>query len=215
MNSSRSKLIWYAAIALVAVVLGMRFLGGGSESGAASVALDGAPRATHVAATRTHERAWVHVAGAVRRPGLVRVRADARVGQAVDAAGGLTRRADLTAINLAATIKDGQQVIVPVRGKSAAAAAGTAPAPTASAPPAPTAGAPPATAASPTPAAKISLASATVEQLDTLDGIGPALAQRIVAWRDAHGGFRSVDQLGEVEGIGEKRLQALKTAVVP
>ena len=205
MAESRSKLIWYLAAAFVAVVLGLRLLGGDGNSGAASVAVDASPRPTHAASvrTRSHPRVWVHVAGAVRRPGLVRVRADARVGQAVDAAGGVTRRADLTAINLAATIKDGQQVIVPLRGK----AAGTAVAPTVGA-------APPAAAGS-APGAKISLATATVEQLDTLDGIGPALAQRIVAWRDAHGGFRSVDQLGEVEGIGDKRLQALKAAVVP
>jgi competence protein ComEA len=203
MDRSRSKLIWYIAPAFVAVVVGLRLLGGGSDSGAASVAIDGVPRATPVASARARGRVWVHVAGAVRHPGLVRVRADARVGQAVDAAGGLTQRADLTAINLAATIKDGQQVIVPVRGKVPAAAA-----PTGGAPSAPPAGAPAA-------GAKISLATATVEQLDTLDGIGPALAQRIVAWRDAHGGFQSVDQLGEVEGIGDKRLQALKAAVVP
>jgi competence protein ComEA len=193
MAESRSKLIWYAAAAFVAVVLGLRLLSGGSESGAASVAVDETPHATRVPSARA--RVWVHVAGAVKRPGLVRVRANTRVGQAVDAAGGLTRRADLTAINLAGTVKDGQQVIVPVRGATAPSAN---PAPGELA-----------------PGTKISLATATVEQLDTLDGIGPALAQRIVAWRNAHGGFRSVDQLGEVEGIGEKRLQALKAAVVP
>jgi competence protein ComEA len=204
MDESRSKLIWYVAVAVLAAVLGMRLLGGGSDSGAASVVVDGGPRTARAGAggARASTRVWIHVAGAVRRPGLVRVRADSRVGQAVDAAGGLTRRADLTAINLAGTVKDGQQVIVPVRGKSAAAAPATT-------------GAPPATTAAPPPGAKISLATATVEQLDTLDGIGPALAQRIVAWRDAHGGFRSVDQLGEVEGIGAKRLQALRAAVVP
>ena len=102
----------------------------------------------------------------------------------------------MATINLAATIKDGQQVIVPPRGRGGGGAV-------------PTVGAPsPATPGS-APGAKISLATATVEQLDTLDGIGPALAQRIVAWRDAHGGFRSVDQLGEVEGIGDKRLRRL------
>src|SRR4051794_40005805 len=133
MAASRSKLIWYLAAAFVAVILGLRLLGGGSDSGAASVAVDGTPRETHAASVRppAHPRVWVHIAGAVRHPGLVRVRADARVGQAVDAAGGLTRRADLTAINLAGTIKDGQQVIVPIRGKGSGATA----APTAGAAP--------------------------------------------------------------------------------
>lgn len=204
MDESRSKLIWYVAAAVVALLLGLRLIGGGSDSGAASVAVDGAPSAPRAASARPRARVWVHVAGAVKHPGLVRVRADARVGQAVDAAGGLTRRADLTAINLAGTIKDGRQVIVPVRGKPAATAA----APTTGGGASPTTGAPPS-------GAKISLATATLEQLDGLDGIGPALAQRIIAWRDAHGGFRSVDQLGEVEGIGDKRLLALKAAVVP
>lgn len=205
MDETRSKLIWYAAAGLVAVLLGMRLFGGGGDTGAASVAVDGATARGPGTGGRASTKVWVHVAGAVKRPGLYRVRVDARVGLAVDAAGGLTRRADLTAINLAATVKDGQQVIVPVRGRAGATAVAPA------GPPAP--GAP--TAAAPATAAKISLATATVEQLDTLDGIGPALAQRIVAWRDTHGGFRSVDQLGEVDGIGDKRLQALKAAVVP
>jgi competence protein ComEA len=205
MDESRSKLIWYAVAGLIAVVIGLRFLGGGDDTGPASVAVDGAPALSRTKSTRSGAKLWVHVAGAVRRPGLYRVRVDARVGAAVDRAGGLTRRADLTSINLAATLKDGQQVIVPVRGKGAATAAG----------PGATATTPGATATAPAAGSKISLATATVEQLDTLDGIGPALAQRIVAWRDAHGGFQSVDQLGEVEGIGEKRLQSLKAAVVP
>jgi competence protein ComEA len=63
--------------------------------------------------------------------------------------------------------------------------------------------------------ARLSLGSATAEQLDTLDGIGPTLAQRIVQWRDTHGGFQSVEQLREVEGIGDKRFQSLRAAVTP
>jgi competence protein ComEA len=212
----RRNLFPYVAGAVVVVLLALRALGGaGGGAEASSVALDGArtgsaaPRAAASGASR--ERLWVHVAGAVRHPGLYRVDANARAGTAVDAAGGLTRRADLRAINLAATVRDGQQIIVPARGEGAAAGApvagarGTAPGPAPGGDPvAASAGGP-----------KISLSSATVEQLDTLDGIGPTLAQRIVAWRDAHGGFQSVEQLREVEGIGDKRFQALKTAVQP
>lgn len=146
---------------------------------------------------------YVHVAGAVARPGLYRVPPGSRVAAAVDAAGGLARRADPAGVNLAALLQDGQQVLVPARGRAPAGGAGTGPGSAG----APAAGAP--------AEAKISLSSATVEQLDTLDGIGPTLAARIVEYRDAHGGFRSVDELREVDGIGDKRLASLRDAVRP
>jgi competence protein ComEA len=216
-DERRSRLIWLAVGAVCLALLGWRVLGLGGGAGggdaATRVAVDGAGAPAAAAPARPGRRGarlWIHVAGAVRRPGLYRVRADARVGAAVDRAGGFTRRADLTRINFAATLRDGQQVIVPVRGAApapAAPAAPTAPGGAAAPAPAPGAGA--------VPGAKISLSTATAAQLDGLDGIGPTLAQRIVAWRDAHGGFKSVDQLREVEGIGEKRFEALKAAVVP
>jgi competence protein ComEA len=130
---------------------------------------------------------------------------DARAGSAVDAAGGLARKADLRAINLAATVRDGQQIVVPARGERPPVAA--------TAPSGPGAGG--SQPAGTSSGAKVSLATATVEQLDTLDGIGPTLAKRILEWRDAHGGFESVDQLREVEGIGEKRFESLRAAVQP
>jgi competence protein ComEA len=144
----------------------------------------------------------VHVAGTVRRPGLYRIAAGARVGAAVDAAGGPGRRADLRAINLAAKVQDGQQIVVPARGERAVSSS------------APTAGGDPTRPAT-APGAKLSLSSATVDQLDALDGIGPTLAKRIVEWREAHGGFTALEQLREVEGIGEKRFEALREAVEP
>jgi competence protein ComEA len=106
----------------------------------------------------------------------------------------------MTAVNLAAPVRDGQQVVVPVRG-----AGGTA----ASAPTAPGGGGPSAGGR------RLSLSQATPEQLDELDGIGPALAARIVEHRTARGGFRSVDELRQVEGIGPKRFEALRGAVDP
>ena len=141
----------------------------------------------------TGSRVYVHVAGAVRRPGLYVLTGGARVAAAISRAGGPTRRADLTGTNLAARVQDGQQIVVAVRGRPVAAA---------------TPGG--ATAAGTGP---ISLASATQAQLEELDGIGPALASRIIEYRDAHGGFRSVEELGEVDGIGEKRLAALRMQV--
>jgi competence protein ComEA len=201
----RRSLFPYALAGVVLVLFLVRLLagGGGAEAGP-SVALDGpgarADKPRGGAGSR-EQRIWVHVAGAVARPGLYRVDAGARAGEAVDAAGGLTRRADLRAVNLASTVRDGQQVIVPARGEAAAASGAAGPS---------------AGAGGERPAgAKLSLASATVEQLDALDGIGPTLAKRIVDWRDANGGFRSVDQLREVDGIGEKRFESLRAAVEP
>jgi competence protein ComEA len=119
----------------------------------------------------------------------------------VERAGGLTGRADQAGVNLVAPLRDGQQVIVPRRGAAGATGTGGA-----------ASGAAGATGA---PATPVSLSSATVEQLDTLDGIGPTLAQRIVQYRQAHGGFRSIDELRQVTGIGEKRMAALRKAVAP
>ena len=153
------------------------------------------PAAARPPRQRPAARAFVHVAGAVRRPGLYRVREGARVAVALARAGGPTRRAELTSTNLAARVQDGQQIVVPVRGGAPATAPGTA--------------------AAGAPAGPLSLASATQAQLEELDGIGPTLAARIIEYRDANGGFRSVEELGEVDGIGEVRLEALRQAVQP
>lgn len=131
--------------------------------------------------------ALVHVAGAVRRPGVYELAADARVRDAVRRAGGPTARARLSALNLAAPIQDGQQVVVPGRDPGG---------------PGPGEG-------------PLSLSSASAEQLEDLDGIGPALAARIVEHRGRLGGFASVEQLDEVPGIGPARLEALREEVVP
>jgi competence protein ComEA len=135
----------------------------------------------------------VHVAGAVRRPGVYRMRAGARVDDAVGRAGGATRRADLSQVNLAAEVEDGRQVLVPERPRAAA---------------------PGAPAAAPTqPGVPLNLNTATLEQLDELDGIGPATAQNILDYREEHGGFGSVEELGEVPGIGDVRLASLREQV--
>lgn len=206
-QDARRNFLPYLAGAVLVVLLAMRACGGGEPS-APAVSVDGGPQAPTPAERRSGGSIWVHVAGAVRRPGLYRVRGDARAGAAVDAAGGITRRADLRAINLAATVRDGQQVLVPARGERPPGPA------TAAAPGASGAGAAPGTTGA-AGGAKLSLATATVEQLDTLDGIGPTLAKRILEWRDAHGGFQSIEQLREVDGIGDKRFESLRAAVQP
>jgi len=137
----------------------------------------------------------VHVAGAVRKPGVYRIAGDGRVIQAIRRAGGPTPTADVGLINLAAPLQDGQQVLVPRRVTTAVAGTPAGGGEAASGP--------------------VSLSSATVEQLDALDGIGPTLAARIVAWRAQHGGFSSVDGLLDVPGIGQTRLDAVRGKVTP
>lgn len=163
---------------------------------------DRSPEATQPAATRPAtvmrrppQELLVHVAGAVRKPGVYRIAGDGRVIQAIRLAGGPTAAADLALVNLAAPLQDGQQVMVPRRvatGASAGPGTGGGGA-----------------------GATVSLSSATVEQLDALDGIGPTLAARIVAWRAQHGGFSSVDGLLDVPGIGQSRLDAIRGKVTP
>ena len=192
-DERRSHLFLWVAAALLLLAVGYRLLGNRPpDPPPVAIERAHAAKASHPRAAR----AYVHVAGAVRRPGLYRVREGARVGAALDIAGGPTGKADLAGTNLAARVQDGQQILVPVRGAApapvAAAGGGTA-----------------------TPAGPLSLASATQAQLEELDGIGPTLAARILEYRDAHGGFRSVEELGEVEGIGEVRLAALREAVQP
>ncbi|WP_337059466.1 ComEA family DNA-binding protein [Kineococcus sp. G2] len=143
----------------------------------------------------------VHVAGRVLRPGLVTLPAGSRVAAALDAAGGATGEADLAALNLARPLTDGEQVLVPAPGEAAA------PAPAAALPPAQGA------AAGAGTAAPVDLDTATAEQLDALPGIGEVLAGRIVAWRQDNGGFTSVEELGEVPGIGPKLLDGLRDLV--
>jgi competence protein ComEA len=195
-GGGRSTILIWAVAAVLAVVAGTRLLGGGGDAGPAAVRLEGEPaRVGAPARRRRSPELYVHVAGAVREPGLIRVPADTRVAAAMERAGGPTARADLTLVNLAAKVQDGQQILVPVTG---AAASG-----------------PSASGAAAPPGAKIHLSTATVEQLDEIDGIGPTLAGRIVEYRDTHGGFRSIDQLAQVDGIGEKRLTTLRDALQP
>ena len=143
----------------------------------------------------------MHVVGAVRRPGLYRLAQGARIADAVARAGGATRRANLSLINLAAPLADGEQVVVPGRGVAAPAGA-----------PAATGSTGRATAASTGP---VHLNTATLEQLDTLPGVGPVTAQKILDYRQKHGSFSSVDELDAVPGIGPARMDQLKDLVAP
>jgi competence protein ComEA len=208
-----TAIVWVVA-AVLATLAAVRLLGGDKGGSAPPVQIDGGAVAgrqagdSETGADDRREGVFVHVAGAVRRPGLYRLDAAARVAEALQRAGGPLRRAELTAVNLAARVADGQQVVVPVAGGPGVAAS----APGAAAAGVSGAGA---TGAGATAGVKLSLASATAEQLEELDGIGPTLAERIIEYRDAQGGLTRLDQLGEVDGIGEKRLAALREGLQP
>jgi competence protein ComEA len=177
-----------AGAALV-LVLGLGRLGGGGGAGSAAAPPAGIA-VSEDGGGGAGGRAMVHVAGAVRRPGVYRMAAGARVEAAVRRAGGPTRRADLGAVNLAAEVQDGRQILVPRKGPGGGIAAGVAPEPAEGQP--------------------LNLNTATLEQLDTLSGVGPATAQKILDAREERGGFASIEELGEIPGIGDARLAALR-----
>lgn len=211
---SKWQMVAWGVAGVLLVLAAVRMVGPGAGEPSVPVRLDGAaargaaahgpggPASGGGASVNASGALYVHVAGEVRRPGLFRVPRGSRAAAAIHMAGGPTRRAELAAVNLAQPLEDGQQVIVPRRGPPGAAGAVSLPG---------TASAVPGVAG----AAPVSLTTATIEQLDQLDGIGPTLAQRIIEFRDQNGGFRSLAQLQEVEGIGEKRFASLQEAVRP
>jgi competence protein ComEA len=137
---------------------------------------------------------YVDVVGAVRRPGLYRLRDGSRVADAVTRAGGPTPKAQIELVNLAARIADGEQIVVPARGS----VAGVAP-----------------TSGGGAASGPVHLNSATLEQLDVLPGVGPVTAQKILDYRQKHGAFGSVDELDAISGIGPARLETLRDLVAP
>jgi competence protein ComEA len=186
------------ALAVVLAVLVLGILAARHFAGAGAATATARPPARLTAAVPApRPRVVVHVVGAVRRPGLYRLADGSRIADAVDRAGGATPNAALDLVNLAAPLADGAQVVVPRRAPAEDAGAATPP------------------AADGAPAAKVSLNRATLEELDALPGIGPATAQRILAYRQEHGAIGSVDELDAVPGIGPARLEQLRELVAP
>lgn len=142
----------------------------------------------------------VHVSGAVRQPGVYALPPGSRVGAAVDAAGGFTAQAQGEGLNLAALLEDGARLEVPVRPT---AAESSSPGPASTAAPAST----------PSAGSKINLNSASQQELESLPRIGPALAQRILEYRQQYGPFTEIDEIKAVEGIGEGIFAEIKDLI--
>lgn len=188
---SRAQIAVYAAIGICLLLLGIRAVreaaGGGSEPGGAGVRLAAEPVGGSSDAASGGD-AVVHVAGEVAEPGVYRLPAGARVADAIERAGGVTGAGDPDAINLAARVADGQQIVVPGRGTAAASAPEDGP---------------------------ISLGSADQADLETIDGIGPVTAADIIEFRDERGGIASIEELDAVPGIGPATLEALSERLQP
>lgn len=192
--SPRRILLAVGCLALLLFV-GSKLLARPQTSGALAP-----PAAPPVETTTATAVVVVDVVGAVRNPGLYRLEQGARIADAVSRAGA-TAKADLALINLAAPLADGEQIVVPKRGSAALGS------------PAPATGSS-GVGGAPT-GGPVHLSTATLEQLDSLPGIGPVTAQKILDYRQKHGAFTSVDELDAVPGIGPARLDQLQDLVAP
>jgi len=197
---SRAQLLVYAAIAVAVLLVGARWLrsddvAAGEAAGVAEVEQSSDHGAFEL--ERGGDELVVHVAGAVRDPGVYRLPEGSRVTDALERAGGATAAALPDGVNLAAVVADGQQVVIPA-GTEAAAAGSAASAALPGAAPAP-----------------IGLGMATVEQLDTIEGIGPVTAADIIEFRDEQGGLSSVEDLDQISGIGPATMEALRESLQP
>ena len=198
MELSRSQIAVYGAVAVALLLVGARALGDSERDtaaasfGASSAGDSGSALAVDAEGGRD---VVIDVTGAVRRPGVYRMPAGSRVTDAIERAGGADTGALLEQINQAASLADGQQVVVPERlpGTPAAASAGGAV----------------------SEDGPISLGTASVEQLDTIEGIGPVTADDIIGFRDQHGGLSSIEQLDEISGIGPATMEALRERLQP
>lgn len=186
---SRTQVAVYGAIAVALLFIGARAVRG--EGGETTYDSYSTPEESSISVEEGGSDLVVDVTGAVRKPGVYRMPAGSRVNDAVKRAGGETGKASLDSINLAARLADGQQVLVPEEGSGSSFST---------------------TEAEDGP---ITLSSATAEQLDTIDGIGPVTAEDIIAFRDEHGGLSSIDQLDQISGIGPATMEALRDRLQP
>ncbi len=198
----RGVLALGVVLALAAVLAGQHFWAGRTESVSAPqvvreapVRVKGAGGAS--ASASPSGQIVVDVSGKVRDPGIRRLPSGSRVADALRAAGGVRPGVREEGLNRARFLVDGEQIVVGASGAPPPVGVGVG------------------AAAGGGPSAPVSLGTATVEQLDTLPGVGPVLAQRIIDYRTQHGGFRSVDELRQVDGIGDRRFSDLRARVGP
>jgi competence protein ComEA len=211
--SRPTALVLASFLLAVLVIAGSRLAQSGAADAPEVVApLEPLAGASGETSRPAREAVVVHVVGAVRRPGLLRLRDGARVADALARAGGATRAADLAAVNLAAPLVDGVQIFVPSR---AAAAGGARASPGVDGAADAAGSAPGADGIAAGLGRKLSLATATAEELDELPGVGPVTAQKILDYRSEHGPFRSVEDLDAVPGIGPTRIEQLRDLVTP
>lgn len=190
---SRGRALVYGGLALVVLALaGNAMLGESEPAGNGNPPRPG--EAVLEAEPAEAPELVVHVVGAVRQPGLYRLAEGSRVDDAIAEAGGPTGKALLAGVNLASPIADGQQIVVPAKGRAGAAPLADA-------------------SGSPGAGGRVHLNTATLEDLDALPGVGPVTAQRILDYRQEHGAFQSVDELDAVSGIGPARLEQLRELV--
>lgn len=184
--ASRGTNLSVTSVGLAALVLvgGALWFGLGTSSPAPSAVPVGADMADPV----SHPMITVHVSGPVAVPGVVAVAEGSRVADVVAAAGGATRAADLSRLNLAAPVRDGEQVVVPSVADSV-------------------------DGGNPVSPARFDINTADASDFEALPGIGPVIAERIVAYRDEHGPFEALESLLDVPGIGESKLDAIRTAL--
>jgi competence protein ComEA len=196
MDLTHRQLYAYLALGIVVLALGVRYVvlprAGAEPSGSqlALAPLSAAPSPEPSVAPDV----TVYVCGAVRRPGVVRLPAGARVCDAIDLAGGADGRAELAAVNLAAKVIDGQQIVVPERGAAPPLAVDS-------------------TTTGAAAGALVNINLAGVAELETLPGVGPATAQAIITYRTEQGPFGSIEDIKNVPGIGDAKFAAMKDAI--
>ena len=217
MQLSRRQIYAYVAVAVVVAAVGVRYVvlpktaapGGGEPLVLVPPSPSASPEPADVAVSPSPAAdLLVYVCGAVRSPGVVRLPDGARVADALALAGGPGAKAELAAVNLAAKVVDGQQIVVPEHGAAAPAVASGGASVAAGGSASTMSG-----GSTSAPGAPVNINTASLEELDALDGVGPSTAQKIIDYRTANGPFATIDDIKNVSGIGDAKFAAMKDGI--